>query len=133
MAAVDISCDVLGARYHLGAEDELSQLVTEIQSLDRRAIGITCDVSNGDQVEKMVQRVVNEFGKIDILVNDVGIVGGGPITEMAEEEWDLVLAGNLKSQFLCCKYVLPHMIKRQSGKIINIGSIGGREGRRDCL
>jgi len=74
-------------------------------------------------VERMVQKVVKEFVKIDILVNNVGMVGaGGPVTEMTEEQWDLMLAVNLKSQFLCCKYVLPHMMKQKSGKIINFDS-----------
>jgi len=129
IAAVDIARDVPLNRYSLGTEDELSSAVNEIRTSGRRALGIKCDVSNGAEVEQMVGRVVNEFGKIDILVNNVGITGaGGPITEMTEEQWDFMLAVNLKSQFLCCKYVLPHMMKQQSGKIINIGSVNGREG-----
>jgi len=129
IAAVDIARDVPLNRYSLGTEDELSSAVNEIQASGRRAIGIKCDVSKGAEVEQMVDRVVNEFGKIDILVNNVGITGAsGPITEMTEEEWDFMLAVNLKSQFLCCKYVLPHMMKQQSGKVVNIGSVNGREG-----
>jgi len=129
IAAVDIAHDVPLNRYSLGSEDELSSAVNEIQALGRRAIGIKCDVSKGAEVEQMVERVVNEFGKIDILVNNVGVTGAsGPITEMTEEEWDFMLAVNLKSQFLCCKYVLPHMMKQQYGKVINIGSVNGREG-----
>jgi len=128
IAAVDICRDLPQASYHLAAESELSSVVNEIQALGRRAIGIRCDVTKGDEVEKMVKRVVDEFGKIDVLVNNVGISGGAPITEMTEEYWDFMLAVNLKSQFLCCKYVLPHMMRQQSGKIINIGSISGKEG-----
>jgi NAD(P)-dependent dehydrogenase (short-subunit alcohol dehydrogenase family) len=129
IAAVDICRDVPLNRYALGTEDELGSLIKEIRATGRRAIGAKCDVSKGAEVERMVQKVVKEFGKIDILVNNVGMVGaGGPVTEMTEEQWDLMLAVNLKSQFLCCKYVLPHMMKQKSGKIINFGSVSGREG-----
>jgi len=129
IAAVDIARDLPLNQYSLGSEDELNSLVKEIIAMGRRAIGIKCDVSKGAEVEQMVEGVVNEFGKIDILVNNVGITGaGGPITEMTEEQWDFMLAVNLKSQFLCCKYVFPHMMKQQSGKIVNIGSVNGREG-----
>ena len=128
IAAVDICRDLDQVSYSLAVEDELSSVVNEIRALGRQAIGIRCDVTKGDEVEQMVERVVDEFGKVDILVNNAGITGGAPITEMTEEHWDRVLDVCLKSQFLCCKYVLPHMIKQQSGKIINIGSLAGREG-----
>ena len=129
IAAVDICRDVPLNRYALGTEGELNSLVKEVKATGRRAIGIKCDVSKGAEVERMVEKVVKEFGKIDILVNNVGMVGaGGPVIEMTEEQWDLMLAVNLKSQFLCCKYVLPYMMKQKSGKIINLGSVNGREG-----
>ena len=128
IAAVDIGRDQQLAPYQMATEDELTHVVKDAQALDRRAIGIKCDVTKGDEVEQMVERVVSEFGKIDILVNNVGVSGGALITNTTEEYWDFMLAVNLKSQFLCCKYVLPHMMKQQSGKIVNIGSVNGREG-----
>jgi NAD(P)-dependent dehydrogenase (short-subunit alcohol dehydrogenase family) len=128
IAAVDLCRDIAEADYSLGTEGELSSVVKEIQALGRRAIGVKCDVSKSNEVEQMVEKVVNELGKIDILVNNAAISGGAPIIEMTEEHWDRFLAVNLKSQFLCCKYVIPHMMKQQSGKIINIGSISGKEG-----
>jgi len=128
IAAVDICRDLPEAQYPQAALDELNSAVSAIQAMGRRAIGIKCDVTKSDEVEEMVARVVREFGKIDVLVNNVGVSGGAPITEMTEEYWDFMLAVNLKSQFLCCKYVLPYMMKQQSGKIINIGSVSGKEG-----
>jgi len=128
IAAVDIARDQPQASYRMATQDELSSVAKEVQALGRRAVGIRCDVTKSNEVQQMVERVVKEFGKIDILVNNVGVSGGAPVTEMTEEYWDFMLAVNLKSQFLCCKYVLPHMIKQQSGKIINIGSVNGREG-----
>jgi NAD(P)-dependent dehydrogenase (short-subunit alcohol dehydrogenase family) len=81
------------------------------------------DVSKSDEVKAMVDRCIETYGQIDILHNNVGIVVvGGPV-EISEETWDRVMAINLKSMFLTCKYVLPHMEKQGGGVIINISSI----------
>ena len=81
------------------------------------------DVSRSDEVKSMVDQCVETYGTIDILHNNVGIVvAGGPV-ETSEETWDRVMAINLKSMFLTCKYVLPHMEKQGGGVIINISSI----------
>jgi len=128
IAAVDICRDLPVAGYHLGTESELNDVVSGIRALGRRGIGVRCDVTKSDEVGKMIERVANEFGRIDVLVNNAGITGMASIIDMSEEYWEYMLAVNLKSQFLCCKYVLPHMMKRRSGKIINIGSGSGREG-----
>ena len=77
----------------------------------------------------MVNKVINEFGRIDILVNNAGVVVNGiPIWELTEEQWDMQVNVILKGTFLCCKYVIPHMLKQGGGKIINIGSSGTRRG-----
>ena len=129
VAVVDICHDLPHTPYSLGAESERNSVVNEIQALGRQAIGIDCDVSKAGQVEKMVKRVVDKFGKIDILVNNAAIaLVVTPLWEVREEQWDQIMDVNLKGTFLCCKYVLPHMIKQHYGKIINIGSVWGREG-----
>ena len=84
------------------------------------AIAVTCDVSRKDQVDAMVRCAVDAFGGVDILDNNVGIVRvGGPV-EVDEAEWDLVHDVNLKSAFLVCKAVIPEMLKRGGGSIVNI-------------
>ncbi len=89
------------------------------------AIAMTCDVSRKDQVDAAVAAVVDAFGGIDILDNNVGIVRvGGPV-EVDEADWDLVADVNLKSAFLVCKAVIPEMLKRGGGSIVNISSIAG--------
>ena len=81
------------------------------------------DVSRSDQVKDMVDKCVDRYGAVDILVNNVGIsTSGGPV-ETSEEEWDRVNAVNSKSQFLTCKYVIPHMEKKGKGSIVNISSV----------
>jgi len=83
------------------------------------------NVAKSDEVGAMVKRCIEVYGRIDILHNNVGIVEvGGPV-DASEESWDRVVAVNLKSQFLTCKYVLPYMEKQGGGAIINISSIAG--------
>jgi hypothetical protein len=80
------------------------------------------DVSESKEIEAFVRRCVEVYGRIDILHNNVGIgVLGGP-EDLSEEDWDRVLAINLKSVFLGCKYVLPHMVRQGGGAIVNISS-----------
>ncbi len=93
------------------------------------ALAIQTDVSRASSVTEMVSGTLAEFSRIDILVNNAGIGGHAlPISEVSEEEWEQVLNVNLKSVFLCCRAVIPHMQKRKSGKIVNVASIAGKEG-----
>jgi len=100
----------------------------EIEAMGRRSIAIKVDVSKAEEVEQMVEKVINEFGKIDILVNNAGITRDKLILRMTEEDWDLVLNVNLKGTFNCTKAVIRHMSKQRSGKIVNIASVSGEMG-----
>lgn len=81
------------------------------------------DVSQGRQVERMVRECIDAYGRVDVLHNNVGIVEVGGAVDATEESWDRVVSVNLKSQFLTCKHVLPHMVKQGRGAIVNISSI----------
>jgi 3-oxoacyl-[acyl-carrier protein] reductase len=108
----------------------LAEAVAErLRALGRRSVAVRCDVSQAADVTTMRDRVLGEFGKIDILVNNAGIAGrNAPLIEVSEADWDQVMTVDVKSVFLCAKAVLPHMIERRYGKIVNVASIAGKEG-----
>lgn len=104
---------------------EAEEAVAEIKKASGTAIAIKCDVTDEQQVGDAVERVIKEFGKVDILVNNAGgIAPHTPVEDLTGEAWDKVMALNLKSDFLFCKYVVPYMKKSKYGKIINLSSIG---------
>ena len=114
--------------YDLSTTATMEQAVAEIHAMDRRALGVKCDVRKAADVEAMVKQVIDTFGKIDILVNNAGNSSMVAIAEMDEDTWDEVLDTHLKGTFLCCRYVLPYMIGQHSGVVISISSVGGQRG-----
>ena len=104
---------------------EANDTIAEVLKKGKEGLAIQCDVTDGNQVRETVDKVISKFGKIDILINNAGAIAPHkPIEDITEEEWDKVLALNLKSHFLFCKYVVPHMKEQKYGKIIGISSIG---------
>ena len=101
-----------------------------------RAIFVRCDVSSAVECQSAVQQMVAEFGGIDILFNNAGIIRRASVVDTTEDEWDRVMAVNVKSVFLLGKYVVPHMDKEGGGVIINISSgwglVGGRNAASYC-
>ena len=109
----------------------IHSVADEVRSLGRRALAVKVDVAEEEEVKDMVKKTIDELGRLDILVNNAGmVVAIKPLWEVTREEWDRIVAVDLTGTFLCCKYVLPHMMKQRSGKIINVGSIQGRQGLR---
>jgi 3-oxoacyl-[acyl-carrier protein] reductase len=92
------------------------------------ALALAVDVTRQDQVQAMVARTVEAFGRLDILVNVAGVVSMGAAATLPEAEWDRVMAVNLKGSFLCCQAVIPAMRANRFGRIVNIGSIVGKNG-----
>ena len=105
----------------------LDGVVRGITGAGGRATGVVGDLTEPDVAARLVETAVREFGRIDILVNNVGGSKSAPIWEMPEETWDFVLRLNLRATFLCTRAALPHMIGRRSGKIVCLSS-GAREG-----
>jgi 3-oxoacyl-[acyl-carrier protein] reductase len=105
------------------AREEAERVAERVSSGGARCIAVEADVSDKGCVEAMVENVVGEFGGVDILVNNAAIYPLRPWTEIEEEEWDRVLAVNLKGYFLCARAAFPHMRDRGHGRIVNVASI----------
>ncbi|MDK2902028.1 MAG: hypothetical protein PWR14_932 [Thermosediminibacterales bacterium] len=104
-------------------EESGEKTAEEIKTTGGKTAFKKVDVTKFSEVNNVVQEILKEYGKIDILVNNVGTVIRKDVLETSEEEWDKILTLNLKSHFLCAKAVAPSMIERRKGKIIEIGSV----------
>ncbi|GAC1427660.1 MAG: 3-oxoacyl-ACP reductase [Ktedonobacteraceae bacterium] len=100
------------------------ETVKNIRTAGGKAIFVKANVANEDEVKAMVATAIDTFGRIDILYNNAGIMptDDGSVTDISEAIWDRVLDVNLKSAFLCSKYVLPYMVQQGQGSIVNIAS-----------
>ena len=107
---------------------DLEKVVEELKAMGGDAISIPLDVSNLSDFKKAIDYTIEKFGKIDVLVNNAGIVKDNLILRMKEEEWDTVIDVNLKGTFNGVKSVVLHMIKKKYGRIINISSVSGLMG-----
>lgn len=97
------------------------------------ALGVAVDVTSGSSTAKMAQQVLDAFGQIDALVNNAGIIVAASLVDHTEEDFDRIMNVNLKGAFLCAKAVVPHMIERKQGRIINIASVAAkRAGPLEC-
>lgn len=100
----------------------LADAVATLSGQGFQAIGVTVDLTDSAAVNAAVAEVVGKTGRIDALVNNAGAVRDMRFLKMTDEDWDLVIDTNLRSQFLCCRAVLPGMVERQQGRIVNISS-----------
>ena len=104
---------------------EIESVAEEAKKLGRRAMAVKTDATKPREVKDAVQRTIDAYGKIDILVNSQGDWLIKPTLQTTEEDWDHIMGTNLKSVYLTCREVLPHMIRRKRGHIFNIGSASG--------
>jgi len=112
-------------------EEHGNETVRMITGVGEQAIFAKADVSNSAEVQRAVKAAVEKWGKIDVIVNDAAMMTFKPIVELADEDWDKVLAVNLRSVFLFCKYGVPHM--PAGGSIINISSVHAHETTRSVV
>jgi NAD(P)-dependent dehydrogenase (short-subunit alcohol dehydrogenase family) len=101
----------------------IHETVETIRKLGGEARAVQCDVTNENDVTAMVEQVKKHYGRIDILINNAGITTPESFIKLTTKKWDLVIEVNLKGTFLCSQAVLPHMIERKSGHIINLSSV----------
>jgi len=136
-AAGGIGFEIVRAFAHLGAktvlvghhEENLQAAVEKIRAEGYRAIGIKTDVTNKAEVERMAKEVFGIYGKIDILVNCAGITYLEDAVDFNEDMWDRVMNVNVKGTMLPCQAVGKYMLEKQKGRIINISSVRGMQGR----
>ncbi len=113
---------------YFSREDEARQTCSIVEKMGRRSVAVRADVSNSSEVLRMVRTIEQELGRILILVNNAGIAHREKLENITEEDWDRVLAVNLKSAFLVTQAVLPGMRQSRWGRIINISSIAAQTG-----
>jgi NAD(P)-dependent dehydrogenase (short-subunit alcohol dehydrogenase family) len=106
-------------------QSALNETIRQIQAAGGQGLAVQGDVSQEQDVRRVVDQVLQSLGRIDILVNNAGVVGGAPIHELDAKTWDTVMAVNLRGPFLMSRYILPHMRRQRSGHIINISSESG--------
>lgn len=117
---------------YMRSADLAQEVCEQIRALGRQTHVIQADVTDYEAVRRMVAETEQKLGPIDILVNNAGHNPARTILEISEEDWDWVLSLNLKAYFLCSKAVLPGMLERKEGRIINITSISGQRGGFSC-
>ena len=110
---------------------EADSVVAEIESLGSKAIAAIADVGVQEQVDAMMVDAMAAFGRVDILINNAGLRAADPITDMTLEQWRNVLAVNLDGPFFCSQAVIPGMIERGWGRIINVSGLNAFKGRAD--
>ena len=104
-------------------ENTLKNTEGEMRKINEKILSIKTDVSNEGQVKNFINKTVEKFGKLDIIVNNAAVaIGGYPITEMSNDDWQKLIGINLSSVFYGCKHAIPHLKKNKGGSIINIAS-----------
>ena len=110
---------------YAGSEAAAKEVAAEIEAMGRKAFVIQADIASTEASTAMVDAVIKEFGRVDVLVNNAGITRDGLLMRMKEEDWDAVITTNLKGVFNCTKAAIKYMMKQKSGNIVNISSIVG--------
>jgi len=106
------------------SDDLLSKTTQDLKSKSTNITSITTDVSSEEEVKKLIDETVNAYGKLDIIVNNVSVaIGGYPITDMSNEDWQKIIGINFSSVFYGCKHSIPYLKKNNGGSIINIASV----------
>lgn len=121
------ACVVVAARSEIEGRlpGTIHKTVEEIRALGGDTLAIRADITKEEEINEMIRKTLDHYGRIDVLVNNAGIAMPGTIAETSTKRWDLVMAVNLRSAFLCTKAALPSMMNQRSGSIINLSSIMG--------
>ncbi len=114
--------------------DGARAVAEQLRSKSLKGFPIAVDVTDRTSVEAMVEEVLARSEKVDVLINNAGIAGrAAPVWEQGDEDWQRVLDVNLTGVFFCCRSVMPHMIRRDYGRVVNIASLAGKEGNPNMV
>jgi SDR family mycofactocin-dependent oxidoreductase len=127
IVACDIAADVPVIGYPMATEVQLAETVKLVESYDRRALGLQADARDTAQVQAAVDRAMNEFGRIDILIANHGIVDFATVENTTDESWNTIVDTNLTGVFKSIRAVLPHMREAGYGRIVATSSMGARQ------
>jgi SDR family mycofactocin-dependent oxidoreductase len=126
---VDICADIAGVNYPMGTAGQLEETARRCRALGRRAVTMPCDVRDQAQLDAAVARALSEFGRIDVLINNAGVGSpAGPVWELSEDQWQLLLDIDLGGVWRASKAVIPHMMERRGGCILSTSSSAGLKG-----
>ena len=126
--AIAFTFAAAGAKVVLAARtrETLEQVAAELRETGAEALAVPTDVTDVDAVKQLIQRTLDVYQHVDILINNAGIGYFGPVVDFDPDDWDAVLNSNLKAVYLCAKYVLPSMLERGGGQIINVLSVAAK-------
>nr|PZN59555.1 MAG: SDR family mycofactocin-dependent oxidoreductase [Sphaerobacter thermophilus] len=124
----DIASQIDTVPYPMATSADMEETVRLVEDLDRRCVAVQADVRDGAQMQAVVDRVLSEFGKVDILLANAGISSTSTVVDMTDEQWRDMIDTNLTGVFNSIRAVLPHMIERRSGRIVATASMAGRVG-----
>ena len=111
-------------------ESQLQEVATEVESLGRRALVITADVTNADDIERIATDTIATFGRVDVLVNNAGTAAVMPFLDTSTADLDELYALNVRAAFALSRAVVPHMLEREGGAIVNVSSMVGHNPER---
>jgi 3-hydroxybutyrate dehydrogenase len=130
-AAVARALAEVGARVVVSARstDQIESLAESLRQLGHKAWAVTCDVTDPDQVENLVQESTELLGSVDILINNAGIASSAPLKAISLEDWERIMAVNVTGPFLCTQAFIPAMIDAGWGRVVNVASVAGKVGQ----
>jgi meso-butanediol dehydrogenase/(S,S)-butanediol dehydrogenase/diacetyl reductase len=127
VALADLTGGGSGLTYELSGKAELEAATKEVEARGVRALALACDVRSAEQVAEAVAQTRARLGRLDLLVNNAGVVHFEGLASFPEERWDLLFDVNVKGTFLMCRAALPHLVETR-GAIVNIASVAGKRG-----
>jgi meso-butanediol dehydrogenase/(S,S)-butanediol dehydrogenase/diacetyl reductase len=127
VALADLGGAVEAASYELSGRAELEAAAKEVAARGARALALPCDVRRAADVDAAVARASEAFGRLDLLVNNAGVVHFDALARFPEERWDLLFDVNVKGTFLCARAAVPHLVASR-GAIVNVASVAGKRG-----